>query len=90
MNTAAQRSAWHGRLTLGLLLAPALLWLVALIVLPHVDLAVLSLRERTGPRQYASSLAQYRAFFGEPLYWHIFMRTALMSAAPARCCSCCA
>jgi spermidine/putrescine transport system permease protein len=79
MNTAAQRSAWHGRLTLGLLLAPALLWLVALIVLPHVDLAVLSLRERTGPRQYASSLAQYRAFFGEPLYWHIFMRTALMS-----------
>ena len=34
---------------LGLLLAPALLWLGALIVLPHVDLAVLSFRERVGP-----------------------------------------
>ena len=64
---------------LGLLLAPALLWLIGLIVLPHVDLAVLSLRERTGPREYAPSLAQYRTFFSEPLYWHVFVRTALIS-----------
>jgi spermidine/putrescine transport system permease protein len=71
--------AWHGRLSLGLLLAPALLWLGALIVLPHVELAVLSLRERTGPRLYAASLAQYETFFLEPLYWHVFVRTALMS-----------
>src|SRR5580692_7204767 len=69
----------HGRLALGLLLAPALLWLGALIILPHVDLAVLSLRERVGPRQYAASLAQYRTFFAEPLYWHVFVRTAVMS-----------
>jgi spermidine/putrescine transport system permease protein len=40
---------WQARLTLWLLLAPALLWLGALIVLPHVDLAMLSLRERIGP-----------------------------------------
>ena len=26
------------------------------------------------------SLAQYRTFFGEPLYWHVFVRTAGMSA----------
>jgi len=70
---------WSARLTLGLLLAPALLWLLALIVLPHIDLALLSLRERVGPRQYVASLAQYRTFFAEPLYWHVFVRTAVMS-----------
>jgi spermidine/putrescine transport system permease protein len=72
-------SRWHARLGVGLLLAPALLWLGALIVLPHADLAVLSFRERVGPRQYVASLAQYRTFFTEPLYWHVFVRTALMS-----------
>jgi spermidine/putrescine transport system permease protein len=66
-------SRGHGRFTLALLLAPALLWLGCLIVLPHVDLAILSLRERTGPRQYVASLAQYRTFFAEPLYWRVFI-----------------
>ena len=62
-----------------LLLAPALLWLLGLIVLPHVDLAVLSLRERVAPRVYEVSLAQYATFVEEPLYWHTFVRTATMS-----------
>jgi spermidine/putrescine transport system permease protein len=52
-----------------------------LIVLPHVDLAVLSFRARVGPRDYVASLAQYKTFFTEPLYWHVFVRTALMSVA---------
>jgi spermidine/putrescine transport system permease protein len=78
---SAAMSRWHGRLSLGLLLAPAVLWLAALIVLPHVDLAVLSFRERVGPRDYVASLAQYKIFFTEPLYWHVFVRTALMSVA---------
>jgi spermidine/putrescine transport system permease protein len=72
---------WHGRLTLGLLMAPAVLWLGALIVLPHVDLAILSFRERVAPHHYVASLAQYKAFFTEPLYWHVFVRTAVMSIA---------
>jgi spermidine/putrescine transport system permease protein len=72
-------SRWSGRIALWLLLAPALLWLLALIVLPHVELALLSFRERVGPRQYVASLAQYRTFFDEPLYWHVFIRTAWMS-----------
>jgi len=63
-----------------LLLAPALLWLFGLILLPHLDLALLSLRERTGPGEYALGLAQYRTFFTEPLYWNIFVRTAVISA----------
>ena len=62
-----------------LLLAPALLWLGALIVLPHVELAVLSLRARVAPRVYEWSLAQYATFIEEPLYWHTFVRTAAMS-----------
>jgi spermidine/putrescine transport system permease protein len=69
----------QARLMLGLLLAPALLWLVGLIVLPHVELAILSLRVRIAPAQYQPSLAQYRTFFEEPLYWHTFVRTAVMS-----------
>ena len=46
MNLAAP----HTRLALFLLAAPALVWLVGLIVLPHVDLAALSLRARVAPR----------------------------------------
>lgn len=69
----------QARLMLLLLLAPALIWLVGLIVLPHIDLAVLSLRERVAPRQYQLSMAQYRTFIEEPLYWHTFVRTAAMS-----------
>jgi spermidine/putrescine transport system permease protein len=80
MSEAAVSAAGYRRLMLGLLLAPALLWLIALIVLPHADLALLSLRERVAPRQYVVSLAQYRAFFSEPLYWRVFVRTALLSA----------
>jgi spermidine/putrescine transport system permease protein len=70
----------YRRLVLALLLAPALLWLFGLIILPHVDLAILSFRQRVAPRQYVASLAQYRTFFSEPLYWHVFVRTALFSA----------
>ena len=79
MRDALSATRWNARLALGLLLAPALLWLGALIVLPHADLAILSFRERIGPRQYAVSLAQYKIFFDEPLYWQIFVRTAVMS-----------
>jgi spermidine/putrescine transport system permease protein len=80
MAATAAAALWYRRLVLALLLAPALLWLVALIILPHLDLAVLSFRERVAPREYVASLAQYRSFFGEPLYWHVFVRTALLSA----------
>jgi spermidine/putrescine transport system permease protein len=80
MPEAAATRRWHRRLMLGLLLAPALIWLFALIVLPHLDLALLSLRERVGPQEFRPSLAQYHTFFTEPLYWHVFARTAIMSA----------
>jgi spermidine/putrescine transport system permease protein len=81
MASAPAQRLWQRRLVLTLLLAPALLWLFALIVVPHIDLALLSFRARSAPRHYQPSLNQYRTFFTEPLYWHIFVRTALLSAA---------
>jgi spermidine/putrescine transport system permease protein len=77
--TGIASQSLQSRLMLLLLLAPALIWLLGLIVLPHIDLAVLSLRERVAPRQYVPSLAQYRTFIEEPLYWHTFVRTASLS-----------
>ena len=59
---------WQRRLILALLLAPALLWLFALILLPHVQLAVLALRERVAPHVFQPSVEQFKTFFAEPLY----------------------
>src|SRR5437762_11255523 len=81
----ARPTASHARLALLLLIAPALVWLIGLIALPHLDLAVLSLRERVAPRVYAFSLNQYRTFVDEPLYWHTFVRTAAMSIFATVC-----
>ncbi|MFD3188647.1 ABC transporter permease [Sedimentitalea sp. HM32M-2] len=67
------------RLGFVLLLTPLLLWLSLLIIIPHIDMALLSLRERVGVGTYATSLANYGTFFGEPLYMWTFARTATMS-----------
>ena len=72
-------SKTQARLMFALLVAPAVVWLALLLVLPHVELAILSLRVRVAPRVYEPSLAQFATFFGEPLYWHTFVRTAVMS-----------
>ena len=79
MQADAATRRLHSQLLLGLLMAPALLWLFGLIVLPHVDLAILSLRARVAPGEYEPSLAQYQTFVDEPLYWHTFVRTAVLS-----------
>ena len=83
-DTANESRSRH-RLALALLLAPALVWLVGLIVLPHVELAVISFRARVAPRVYELSLDQYRTFVDEPLYWHTFVRTAVMSMVATAC-----
>ena len=72
-------TAVQGRLVLALLLAPALLWLLLLVVLPHIELGILSLLVRVAPRVYTASFAQYGTFIQEPLYWHTFVRTAALS-----------
>ena len=67
------------RLGFYLLLAPLVLWLGLLIVLPHIDMALVSLRTRVGPREYDPSLSNYAAFVTEPLDLFTFRRPAVMS-----------
>ena len=67
------------KLTFWLLMAPLLIWLVTLIILPHVGMFLVSLREKVGVREYETSFANYEVFFNEPLYWNTFARTAYMS-----------
>ncbi|MDE0969955.1 MAG: ABC transporter permease [Octadecabacter sp.] len=62
-----------------LLLAPLLLWLVTLIILPHIGLFIVSISEKVGVREYEIGLGNYAVFFNEPLYWRTFARTAFMS-----------
>jgi spermidine/putrescine transport system permease protein len=82
---SADLAAPRTRLALFLLFAPAFIWLLGLIVLPHVELAVLSLRARVAPRTYEFSFDNYRTFIDEPLYWHTFVRTAAMSIIATAC-----
>ncbi|WP_422474185.1 ABC transporter permease [Endozoicomonas sp. ALB032] len=67
------------KLSFYLLLMPLLLTLVLLILLPQLDMLVISLRERVSYGVYDFSLLHYQEFFTEPLYWNTFLRTAVMS-----------
>jgi len=67
----------HSRMVFWLFLAPVLLWLVVLIILPHMDLLIMSLRGTDDLGEPAWTLANYRAFFTEPVYWLTFARTAM-------------
>ena len=71
----------HSKLRWGLLLflAPVFLWLVLLIVLPHIDLLIMSFRVESGYGDSSWSLYNYRQFFEEPIYWFTFVRTAVYS-----------
>lgn len=71
--------AAHARLGFVLLLMPILLWLGLLIIIPHVDMLMISLRERVGVGEYQTSLANYKTVLTEPLYMRTFMRTAVMA-----------
>lgn len=75
------RSHRQAKLNLGvlLLLAPFGLWLLLLIILPHSDLFLISLSQKSGPGQHKLGLSNYVDFFSEPLYWNTFLRTAIMS-----------
>jgi spermidine/putrescine transport system permease protein len=58
---------------------PVLLWLLLLIVLPHLELLRMSF---SGTDYYGKSgftFENYGAFFTEPIYWLTFVRTALYS-----------
>ena len=60
-------------------LSPVLLWLVLMIVLPQIDLLVMSFRFETDDGKMVWSFSNYLQFFEEPIYWLTFVRTAMFS-----------
>ncbi len=64
-----------------LLLAPVLLWLLVLIVLPHVDMFVSSFMFENDDGDMVLSLNNYLAFFEDEIYWLTFIKTAIYSIA---------
>jgi spermidine/putrescine transport system permease protein len=62
-----------------LFVTPVLLWLFLLIVLPHIDLLLMSLRTEDDSGNLVWSLVNYIHFFDEPVYWQTFARTAVFA-----------
>ena len=60
-------------------LTPVLLWLFLLIVLPQIDLFIMSFRTENDAGEMVWSITNYLQFFGEPIYWLTFVRTAIYS-----------
>ena len=69
----------RARITLPFLIfvTPVLLWLFLLIVLPHIDLLLMSFRIENDAGAMVWSLVNYLNFFNEPVYWSTFTRTAV-------------
>jgi len=67
------------RLSLILLFAPFALWIVLLIVLPHIGMGVIALREKVAPRVYEFGFGNFIDFAQEPIYWNTLLRTGSMS-----------
>ena len=60
-------------------LTPVLVWLFLLIVLPQIDLFIMSFRTENDAGELVWSVTNYLNFFGEPIYWLTFVRTAIYS-----------
>ena len=60
-------------------LTPVILWLFLMIVLPHIDLLIMSFRIENNTGKMVWSLSNYTQFFEEPIYWRTFARTAVYS-----------
>ncbi len=67
----------RSRLAFWIFLAPVLMWLLLLIVLPHTDLLTMSLRGENDLGDPVWTFQNYMNFFTEPIYWLTFVRTAL-------------
>ncbi|SHO43649.1 ABC transporter permease [Desulfopila aestuarii] len=67
----------HFRLGLFIFLTPVLLWLLLLIVVPHLELLMMSLQGKDDMGKAVWTFANYRHFFVEKIYWYTFVRTAL-------------
>ncbi len=80
MNTPAHEGRPGLQLGFILALAPFLLWVLLLVVIPHIDLFILSLHEKIGPRLFEIGFKNYLDLFGERIYVMVLLRTVAFSA----------
>ena len=59
------------------LLLPVLLWLVLLIIIPHIDLLINSFKVVDDDGNSSWTLANYSDFFSDKIYWRTYINTAL-------------
>jgi spermidine/putrescine transport system permease protein len=74
-----ERRPAERNLSLLLVLTPFLLWVVLIVIMPQIDLLLLSLHEKVAPRVYRLGLGNYGALFGESVYVTALVRTVVMS-----------
>lgn len=67
----------RSRLVFWIFFAPVIMWLMLLIVLPHLDLLTMSFRGENDYGDMVWTARNYMNFFTEPIYWLTFVRTAL-------------
>ncbi len=70
------------RVPLGLVifLTPVLLWLFLLIVIPHIELLLMSLQGENDLGEKIWTVSHYANFFTEKIYWYTFVRTAMYAS----------
>jgi len=64
---------------LTIFLLPIVLWLFLLIVLPQIDMLVMSFRAENDAGNLVWSISNYKTFFFQHIYWRTFARTAIYS-----------
>lgn len=69
----------HSKLGFYIFFVPIFLWLFLLIVLPHIELFLMSLKYEDDMGNMIWSLQNYKEFFSEEIYWLTFIRVALYS-----------
>ena len=58
-------------------LTPVLLWLILLIIIPHIELLLMSLQGENDLGEPIWTFMHYTTFFTESIYWYTFVRTAV-------------
>lgn len=67
----------HFKLGFFIFFIPVFLWLFLLIVLPHIELFLMSIQAENDAGVMVWSLANYGEFFTEQIYWYTFVRVAI-------------
>ena len=68
-------------ITFYLLVVPVLIWLIFMIIIPHVELLISSFQIEDDMGDMVFSFANYIEFFSQKIYWLTFVKTAAYSIA---------